>query len=194
MGTLMIVRKKELKNYYKPFDVFVDGNRVGDIYEGSKLPLPIAQGTHEVYLKFKNERTEVLQVEIGIDEEVTLLVRHKGFFLTNFKSRIELIRLEGISSRETKSYAQRVQLEALVAQNKKAPFYWTLIKAGVRGFAPLVAAAHIVYNLVVYEAVFGVRLIVNAMMLGAFLGLAWALVTGFIVWRIMKASYTHSDH
>ena len=61
-GTITVIREKQFKGAIIPFNVFIDGQYVGELTNGIQLSYTVALGHHVV--SFKTEKEIVQEVDI----------------------------------------------------------------------------------------------------------------------------------
>ena len=61
-GTINVIRDKQFKGAIIPFNVFIDGQYVGELTNGKQLSFPVYLGHHVV--SFKTEKEIIQEVDI----------------------------------------------------------------------------------------------------------------------------------
>ena len=73
-GSLTIIRKSEVANSFKQYNIYVDGRRSAYIYNDGVVSLKLNEGKHEVYISVDFYKTEKLIVDIKNSERTFLSV------------------------------------------------------------------------------------------------------------------------
>ncbi|MBE0690955.1 MAG: hypothetical protein IH587_12625, partial [Anaerolineae bacterium] len=63
-------------------NVFVDGEKVGEVKGGEKKEFPLSPGDHEVYFRFI-DKTDVYPLKVVAGQKIVFEVKFKWFFGTD---------------------------------------------------------------------------------------------------------------
>lgn len=76
MAKLVIERKWELNNLLNRFDIYLDGNKIGNIRGGKVFEYDLEYGKHQLYTKINT--CQSVQMEIEIKENQTKRIKLTG--------------------------------------------------------------------------------------------------------------------
>ena len=96
-GSLTIIRKSEVANSFKQYNIYVDGRRSAYIYNDGVVSLKLNEGKHEVYISVDFYKTEKLIVDIK-NSERTFLSVGKNDRKVLIGIGLKVIDIEGLTS------------------------------------------------------------------------------------------------
>ena len=96
-GSLTIIRKSEVANSFKQYNIYVDGRRSAYIYNDGVVSLKLNEGNYEVYISVDFYKTEKLIVDIK-NRERTFLSVGKNNRKILIGIGLKVIDIEGLTS------------------------------------------------------------------------------------------------